>query len=270
MDTSIKLDVEQMKSNISVSDTIDRPAIFLIGLQGAGKSMVGNMLLGGYTTNPEAIRFEVRDEDHEKDERRSIGIRTAEVEIHDRKYTLVDTPGIIATETYSRRSWDEIIKANTKAMEKCGVQAYILIFGLQMIKLAGTRLTVADKMHIEEVIKILRADRLIMVFTKRRKDVTIDREKMESTFNEDLRSILKSINNRWVVAPDLDIFGTSDEGKKVIEKNIDELKRMISEIKAPRRKFIGFKELFTRNLKEIIVLTSLVIATSVVVFLYVK
>ncbi|CAG8534560.1 6729_t:CDS:2 [Acaulospora morrowiae] len=263
MDASIKLDIEQNKSNISVSEAVDQPAIFLIGLQGAGKSMVGNMLLGGYTTNPEAIRFEVHDENHEEDERKSIGIRTAEVEIHDRKYTLVDTPGIIATETYSRRSWDEIIKANTKAMEKYGVQAYILIF-------ASTRLTAADKMHIEEVIKILRADRLIIVFTKRRKDITIDREKMESTFNEDLRSILKSINNRWVVAPDLDIFGTSEEGKKVIEKNMDELKRIISEIKAPSRKFIGFKELFTRNLKEIVVITSLVIATLIVVLLYVK
>ncbi|CAG8562675.1 3616_t:CDS:2 [Acaulospora colombiana] len=248
---NVEIEIEQKNDSITSRESINHPAVLLIGLQGAGKSMLGNMLLGGYTINPEAKKFEVYDGSYEENVHRPMDIRTAEIEINNNKFTLVDTPGIIVTETHTRRSWSEILNAIEKAKKK-----------------SGTRLTAADKTHIEEVIRILGTDRLIIVFTKRRKDVTINKEKMEDMFNEELRSILKLINNRWVVAPDLDIFGRSDEGKKDIEKNMNELKRLISEMEVPKKRATGFHELIINNWKVIVVsmsvITVILIAISVV------
>jgi len=70
---------------------------------------------------------------------------------------------------------------------------------------------------------------IIVVFTKVRKSLTLSRKEMEKTFNTQILTLLHGIKNRWIVMPDLDLFG-NNEGKSVIKNFVDELKEKIMEI----------------------------------------
>lgn len=67
----------------------------------------------------------------------------------------------------------------------------------------------------------------IVVFTHCKKSQTENRSKMESDFGNDLKSFLEKVGNRWIIAPDPDIYGSNDP---IVKHHIDNLKSYINKI----------------------------------------
>ncbi|CAG8569919.1 25932_t:CDS:10, partial [Dentiscutata erythropus] len=172
-------------------------------LLGSGKSTVGNMLL-------KACNYETFFTPYH-------GAYDGDGE---QEFVLVDTPGFTNEKTSSNRTWLEINKAIDNSYEH-GVRAFLFV-------LEAT----ADKsFHLDECMKDLNNENVIVVFTKCSKEQTESSEKMESSFPDIVKEFVKEIDNRWVVAPNHDIFKESSDD--VITNNMNVLAKMISEIKNP-------------------------------------
>jgi len=210
--TEIALDVDEKQ--ILMDHEVKYPAIFLLGSQGVGKSTLGNMLLGCYSSEAKISPiFPISDRDYD-DEKEEI-YRTAEINIKDENYSIIDTIGI--PESSTDEIWNKLKKVEEEKAKN--VQAYIFV-------LEGGRLTQHGLLFIHQLFTRYPKSRTIVVFTKVRKALILSSTEMKKTFNTQISTLLQSINDRWIVMPSLDLFG-NNEGKSVIESFVNDLKKMI-------------------------------------------
>ncbi|CAG8823658.1 2107_t:CDS:2, partial [Racocetra persica] len=140
-----------------------------------GKSTVGNMLLKACENYEE--RFETYEGPYDG---------------YDGKdFILVDTPGF--TKEKSRSTWGEIDKVIDKSYEH-GIHAFLF------------RFTSDRRSHLDECMKKLNNDNVIIVFTKSSKVETETPEKMRDSFADFVKEYIEKVNHRWVVAPNPDIY----------------------------------------------------------------
>ncbi|CAG8497663.1 15711_t:CDS:2, partial [Racocetra fulgida] len=118
-------------------------------------------------------------------------IKTAKLSIDGKDFILVDTPGFTKEKTSS--TWGEINK----------------------------RFTSDRRSHLDECMKKLNNDNVIIVFTKSSKVETETPEKMKNSFADFVTEYIEKVNHRWVVAPNPDIY---DEHNYVTTNNMNHLK----------------------------------------------
>ncbi|CAG8722504.1 1900_t:CDS:2, partial [Gigaspora rosea] len=178
-------------------------------------------------------------------------IKTAELNIDEKKFILVDTPGFTGERTSSNRPWKEINKVIDNSFEH-GVQAFLFVLGMYISNSLS---------HLDECMANLNHKNVIIVFTKCAKEQTDSREKMEHSFADFAKEYIVKVNNRWIVAPNPDIY---DDHSEVTTKNMNSLKKMISEIKEPWKRskktnswHIGYSIVFA----GLILLISMIIAS---------
>ncbi|CAG8614657.1 10055_t:CDS:2, partial [Racocetra fulgida] len=155
------------------------------------------------------------------------------------KFILVDTPGFTNEKTSTNKTWIEINKAIDNSYEH-GIRAFLFVLGMYISNSyvfnifrahnKGRRFTSDRRSHLDECMKKLNNENVIIVFTKCTKEQTEIPKNMKDSFADFINEHIKKVNNRWVVAPNPDIY---DECNDIVTNNVNYLKTMISEIKKP-------------------------------------
>ncbi|PKC10250.1 hypothetical protein RhiirA5_355731 [Rhizophagus irregularis] len=187
------------------------PAILLVGKSGAGKSTLGNLLL-------DRNEFVVSDSAESSPQI----CKTALIEINNKTFNIVDTPGIFDT----GKTNQEILKETAQVILQCayGIQAIIFV-------MEATRFTKEQKDTINQIVKFLGQDSLnhmIAVFSKCRRAPTIDPDLLFNSLVQEQKDFLNSIGNRFTISPDLDIFEEPDD--PIVARHIKNLKNYIADI----------------------------------------
>ncbi|PKY56969.1 hypothetical protein RhiirA4_448884 [Rhizophagus irregularis] len=97
----------------------------------------------------------------------------------------------------------------------------------------ATRFTKEQKDTINQIVKFLGQDSLnhmIAVFSKCRKAPTIDPDLLFNSLAQEQKDFLNSIDNRFTVSPNLDIFEEPDD--PIVERHVKNLKNYIVDIPA--------------------------------------
>ncbi|CAG8566597.1 uncharacterized protein OCT59_025893 [Rhizophagus irregularis] len=200
-----------LQQDSSSNTNSDIPVILLVGKSGAGKSTLGNLLLG-------RNEFAVSDSAES-----SLQVcQTALIEINNKTFNLIDTPGIFDT----GKTDQEILKETGQAILQCvyGIQAIIFV-------MEATRFTKEQRDTINQIEKYLGPDSLnhmIAVFSKCRKAPTIDPDLLFNSLAQEQKDFLNSIDNRFTISPNLEIFEEPDD--PIVARHIKNLKNYIADI----------------------------------------
>ncbi|CAG8566532.1 uncharacterized protein OCT59_025889 [Rhizophagus irregularis] len=205
----------KLSDRISTDPYSTAPSILLIGKTGAGKSTLANTL----------VEKEIFKTSDNSDSSTQI-CQSALVRLNGKEYNLVDTPGIFDT----RKPDDEVLNEIARSIVQCshGITAILFV-------MAGGRYTKEQKITTDTILRFLGREEscrhVIVVFTKCRKRQTKDRHFMEESFNDDLKSFLDKVGNRWVISPDPEIFDEPND--PVVERHMNDLRSYIGLMPKP-------------------------------------
>ncbi|RUP50622.1 AIG1 family-domain-containing protein [Jimgerdemannia flammicorona] len=201
----------QITPEATLCSDICSPAILIVGKTGAGKSTLGNILIGQPAYEGP---FKTSNSfDSVSQECETFGMFMA-----DRHLNVVDTPGIFDTERP-----DEVTLAKIgEVVQLCsyGIQAIIFV-------LEAGRFTAEQEEVVRKITEYFGPESLghtIVVFTKCNIEQTVDPSVMSGAFNEQLRSLLSTVDGRWAIVPNPDVF---DERDDVFIQQISHIRQMI-------------------------------------------
>ncbi|CAG8681572.1 4530_t:CDS:2, partial [Racocetra persica] len=132
------------------------------------KSTIGNMLLKACGNHNELFeKYKGPYDGHGGDGRNQQQLKTAKLSIGEENFILVDTPGFTNEKTSTNRTWIEIDKAIDNSFEH-GIQ--------------GRRFASDRRSHLDECMKKLNNENVIIVFTKCTKVQTEAPKNIEDSF----------------------------------------------------------------------------------------
>ncbi|RIB10148.1 kinase-like domain-containing protein [Gigaspora rosea] len=182
-------------------ENLRNTAILIVGSTGAGKSTLGNWLL-------DENLFET---DSRMDPVTRV-CQTTPIRIDDRDFVLIDTPDIFAVFNNA--------KCLSRIERLCtyGIQAIILVINIR------------DYHNFEETIRIIKiffgngiTNHMIVAFSGVTKEQN-EQNRIESRLNLPMKEFLKTVQNRWIISPNPDIFKSDDE---VVKRSMTSVKDMI-------------------------------------------
>ncbi|PKY29395.1 hypothetical protein RhiirB3_417966 [Rhizophagus irregularis] len=176
-------------------DIIDAPAILLIGKTGAGKSTLGNLLLK--TSEFENPTFPVSSSFSSVTKQSGF----ATIQIDNKTYNVIDTPGIFDTDNPNEVTLEEI----ARTIRKCSYGIKAILFVIE-----AKRFTIEQKEMVNKI-KLLLGDEalqyMITVFSFCDKKQTENLENFKkSSWNKEIKTFVNSMGNRWAISPNSDIF----------------------------------------------------------------
>ncbi|KAF0537654.1 P-loop containing nucleoside triphosphate hydrolase protein [Gigaspora margarita] len=184
---------------------IRNTAILIVGCTGAGKSTLGNWLL---------------DENLFKTDFRMDSVtqvcQTISIRIDGRDFVLMDTPGI----------FDEVGN-NEKHLPRIEQLVNLCTYGIQAIILV---IDIKDYHNFERTVRIIKkffgngvTNHMIVAFSNVSKDQN-ETNRIESRLNSSMKEFLKTVQNRWIISPNPDVFKSDDE---VVKRCMASIKDMI-------------------------------------------
>ncbi|PKC09718.1 hypothetical protein RhiirA5_473368 [Rhizophagus irregularis] len=197
---------------------VQHPVILLMGktgkraiFVGAGKSALGNLLLGH-------TEFEVSDGFNSKTKK--CCVKT--LSIKGNTYDIVDTPGVFDT------SQDDSLKEIAKFVHKCAYGIKAILFVLKK-----ERFTDEQRNTLKEIGTFLGKDatnNIIVVFSHASPDQIKCKDKMRMAWSDVplFSSFIQDIEFRWSVSPDPHHL---DDDRQISEERLMEIKTFISNIR---------------------------------------